>query len=268
MTPRDQKPAPAEPRADTRPGVATVGRAVDILSAVADSAVGLTTAEVSELLGLDRSTAHRLLATLRSAGMVHRVGTPGRFLIGETVRRLAWGTSADLRAMVGATLAQLVELTGESASFSILRHDRFLCVAHRSAPHELNYTPRSGTDYPLNSGAAGLAIWAALPVTDREGLLELAFPAFTDATVTDPDLLRAELDRTVARGYAVSAGVRSPGGCSIACAVSGGRNSVAGALAVSAAEARMPLAQLVGFVGQVRAAADRLSTDMGWTPAG
>lgn len=268
MVPPDRTPVTPEHPAGTRSGVATVARAVEILAAVADSAAGMTTADVGELLGLDRSTAHRLLATLRSAGMVHRVGTPGRFVIGETVRRLAWGTSADLRVMVDATLAGLVALTGESASFSILRHDRFLCVANRSAPHELNYTPRSGIDYPLNSGAAGLAIWAALPVADREGLLALAFPAFTDVTVTDPELLRAELDRTAARGYAVSAGVRSPGGCSIACAVPAGQGAVAGALAVSAAEIRMPLAELVGFAGQVRRAADRLSTDMGWTTAG
>ncbi len=237
----------------------TVDKAVDILLAVADAGDGITNIDLSRSLGLDRSTAHRLTTTLERRGLIQR--TPGRgFVIGSRLGHLALTATPDPRLAVLPTLDELVTLTGESASFCIRHGTSFYCVAHQLAPHELSYSPMSGSSYPLHSGAAGLALWANLPEPAREEILGTAdLVAFTASTVTDRAQLRAELDRVRTAGYATSAGVRTPGGCSIAVPVITAGGRVAGALAMSAAEVRVPLRSLVEFHPQLRAAADRLA---------
>jgi DNA-binding IclR family transcriptional regulator len=257
---------PRAGRTADRYGSSTVEKAIEILFAISDSEDGLTNLEVAEALDMDKSTAHRLLSTLERHGLLGRIGSPARFVVGSEAQRLAWGASNDLRLVVEPLLAELAQLTNEAASFSIRRHDQFHCVARRLSPHELTFSPAPGVSYPLHSGATGFALWAFLPPRERDTLLaEGEFDAFTDITVTDRDELRAELDRTAQRGYGTSAGVRSPGGCSIAVPVIGGQGAAVGALALSAAESRVPLEKLIQFHPRLVAAADRIRLDMGWS---
>jgi DNA-binding IclR family transcriptional regulator len=219
----------------------------------------VTSAHLSEALGMDRSTVHRLATTLERRGLIQRHGRQG-FVIGDRLSHLALAGTPDPRLAVVPALTDLVDLTGESASFSIRYGESFYCVAHQSSPHELSYSPVAGCSYPLHSGAAGLALWAFLPDGARDELLDTAeLQAFTPSTVTDRAQLRAELDQVRARGYATSAGVRTPGGCSIAAPVLLSNGRVAGALAISAADIRVPLDTLTACHPQLRAAADRLA---------
>lgn len=242
-------------------------KALDVLAAVAGSQAGLSNAEVSESLGLDRSTSHRLLATLERRGYVARTESR-RFTAGAELRRLAWGAAPDLQLVLQPILSELVELTGESASFSIRSGAHFHCVTHLSGPHELSYSPTAGRSYPLNSGAAGFAIWAFLAEADRDRLLASGeFPSFTPTTPSTREALGEELERTRARGYGVSAGVRTPGGCSIALPAIGRQGIVMGALALSAAELRVPLDELVRYEPELSRATARLVAEMKWAEA-
>ena len=219
---------------------------------------------MSESLGLDRSTSHRLLATLERRGYVARTDAR-RFTAGAELRRLAWGAGPDLQLVLQPILRELVELSGESASFSIRSGDRFRCVMHLSSPHELSYSPTAGQSYPLNSGAAGFAIWAFLAEGDRERLLASGgFTTFTATTPATREALAEELERTRERGYGVSAGVRTPGGCSIAFPAIGRQGTVMGALALSAAELRVPLDELVRHEPELSRATARLVSEMKW----
>lgn len=233
-------------RGAERYGSSTIDKAVDILTAIAVSPNGLTNQEVSAQLDFDKSTAHRMLSTLERRGLLARVGTPARFVIGDHAHFLAWGPTPDLRVVLRPMLHELVEATGESASFSIRQRDRFTCQLHELSLNELSFSPLTGNSYPLNAGASGLAILAFLPAAARDQIVEggtLPAPA-GDGTPADPEALTAELDETVRRGYATSGGGPRSGGCSIACPVFGRHGLVVGALAVSAAEARTPLAEL------------------------
>lgn len=247
-------------------GSSTVDRALDILTAVGSSAAGLTNADISTQLGLDRSTAHRLASTLERKGFLLRLADRS-YVIGPRMQFLAWGTGADLKSMLGVMLDELSAASGESASYSTAFGDSYYCIAVRPGPHELNYHPIAATSYALHTSATGLAIWAFAPTTEQERLLAAGpFPATTTRTMTDPDEIRAELTRVRERGYAISAGTRAPGGCSIARPVFNGPGVVTGALTLSAAEQRTPLDTLISLDPLLEAAAARLSISMGWQP--
>ncbi|WP_427896129.1 IclR family transcriptional regulator [Kribbella sp. GL6] len=240
-----------------RYGSSTVDKAVDILTVIAASPAGLTNQEVSAELGFDKSTVHRLLLTLERRGLLARTGVPARFVVGDHAQFLAWGPTPDLRVVLAPVLEELVELTGESASYSIRQGDRFTCVAHRLSLHDLSYSPLTGQSYPLSSGAAGLAILANLAPPVRDEIVARGTLPAVDGV---PDLA-AELDLIGRRGYATSGG---RGGCSIAYPVLGRHGTVVGALAVSAAEVRTTLTELAAQAPSLAAAAHCLPADLGW----
>lgn len=243
-------------------GSTTVEKAIDILEALSASKEGMSSQQISDYLGLDRSTVHRLLTTLERRHIVERLERR-KYTIGSYVYFLALGAGFDLGVVIKTTLADIVAATGESASFSIMKGTAFHCVYNHLSPHDLSFCPTAGTDYPLYSGAAGYTLWAFLPQRSRDRILEEIAPEeLTGATITDKEELRAILEETFERGYGRSAGVRTPGGCAISCPVMGLRENVVGVLNLSAAEARIPLAELEGFVPLLQSGAQQISSTL------
>jgi DNA-binding IclR family transcriptional regulator len=72
---------------------------------------------------------------------------------------------------------------------------------------------------PLHATSTGKAWLAWLPEAEARGVLGPALDGFTDATVTDPERLLAELGPIRARGYAVSAGELEPALCGVSAPV-------------------------------------------------
>lgn len=241
-------------------GSSTVDKALDVLTAVAGASDGVTNLDVSRMLGLDKSTSHRLLTTLERKRFIRRAGDRRRYILGPFISFLAANAYMRWTTLLTPALHELVELTGESASFSLRHGDQFLCLDAVPSPHELRYCPKAGNSYPLNAGASGKAILAFLPDEDIERILATnPLEAFTDRTITKRVELQHEIARIRAQGYATSAGERIAGGCAIAAPVTDAGGEVIGALAVSAVDARCPLPRLHEFRQDLYAGAQRLS---------
>jgi IclR family transcriptional regulator, acetate operon repressor len=91
----------------------------------------------------------------------------------------------------------------------------------------------------------------------REVVLESPLAPLTERTLTEPDLVRADLDETRARGYAVEDQEFRIGTQAIALPVRDGTGEVVAALALSSCKAGMP--KLIEAGDEVAAAADELS---------
>jgi DNA-binding IclR family transcriptional regulator len=63
-----------------------------------------------------------------------------------------------------------------------------------------------GRTVPLHATSTGKALLAFLPAAEVSRVLAEELPAFTDATITTPEALAAELAATRARGYGTCAG--------------------------------------------------------------
>jgi DNA-binding IclR family transcriptional regulator len=184
-------------------GVQSVQRAAALLDAIADSAEPRTAPELAELCALNRSTAWRILATLEEEGLVER--DAGRYSIGHAVARLAAAATDALPRMARPHLEELAERTGETVSLAVPRRLRLVYVDQVQAPHVMA-ADWLGRAVPLHATSTGKALLAFLPQDEIEAALTPALQRFTDRTIIDPAELRAELDRTKRRGYAVSRG--------------------------------------------------------------
>src|SRR5271169_1016350 len=95
--------------------VASVGRALELLEQLRDSEQGLGVNELARRIGVNASTASRLLATLESAGLVQRDGQ-GPFRLGLALVTLADRVLSrlDLQALARPVLLELAQATGET----------------------------------------------------------------------------------------------------------------------------------------------------------
>jgi DNA-binding IclR family transcriptional regulator len=186
-------------------GVQSVQRAAALLDAIAHSAEPSTAPELAELCGLNRSTAWRILATLEEEGLVDRDPASNRYSIGPAAARLAAAATDSLPRVARPHLEELSRRTGETVSLAVPRRLQLVYVDQVQAPHVMA-ADWLGRAVPLHATSTGKALLATLPPGELDAALTQSLPWFTDRTITEPAELRAELDRTKRRGYAVSRG--------------------------------------------------------------
>lgn len=174
-------PAAAAPAAEQGTahdgGVRAVDRALALLSAFRDEdgPVGLT--EISRRVGLNMTTALRLLQTLEGQGFVQRLPSGG-YLLGATLLLLGdrFRRSLKLENHVVPALERLRGESGESAAFFVRDGNQRRCVWRLDSPQLVRAYAPIGEVFPLGHGAHGRALIAldpapgqatALPVVTR-----------------------------------------------------------------------------------------------------
>ncbi|NNN29509.1 helix-turn-helix domain-containing protein [Streptomyces sp. S3(2020)] len=164
----------------------------------------LTLAEVARTCGLTRAAARRFLLTLVDLGYVHADGRA--FRLTPRVLELGYSYLAgfSLAQIAEPHLEQLVDRTRESSSLCVLDGDDIVYVARVPARRIMTAAITVGTRFPAHVTSVGRVILAHLTEEERESRLARAdLRPLTPRTITDEGLLRAELDKVRARGYAI-----------------------------------------------------------------
>ena len=198
---------------DNSSGVGVLDKAAVVLGAL--EAGPATLAASSQATGLARPTAHRLAVALEHHRLVAR-DLQGRFVLGPRLGELAAAAGEDrLLAAAGPVLAQLRDITGESAQLYRRQGDRRVCVAAAERLTGLRDTVPVGATLTMTAGSAAqiLLAWEE-PDRLHRGLREA--PLHRDHAVRrPPPRLGAERRRAGAgRRVGVRAGARPgrPGG--------------------------------------------------------
>jgi DNA-binding IclR family transcriptional regulator len=186
--------------------IQSVDRALDLLYALARAPGPVLLADLAASSGLGRSTAWRLLATMEARGLVDRDPATGGYVVGPGAHVIAAGAGErPLLQRARPVLGRLARETGETASFALPRRFGLFYVDQVDPPTRAaaNWL---GIDLALHATSSGKAFLAHLEPSERHALLAQPLPRYTESTITDRRSLGAELDSTVRRGYATSAG--------------------------------------------------------------
>jgi len=154
--------------AKSRDGNQTLARGLRALLALADSKEGLSVHEVSEMLGVHRSIAYRLLQTLVDFGLAAR-NSDGIYLPGARLATLAEAYLPNLRDVAGPVMRELADRLQTTVSLFVEQSESAVAISMvepTTAAHHLAFRP--GMRTPLTLGAAGYAILAAGPPMARE----------------------------------------------------------------------------------------------------
>jgi IclR family KDG regulon transcriptional repressor len=165
----------------------------------------LAIGQLSALSGYPRPTVYRILAALTAEGLV--VEKPGGkcFELGPRLINLAGKTweRSDIRSAAIAPLQALRDLTSETVHLAVPSDSGMVYIEKLESPQAVRMTSRIGTRVTLYSSSVGKAYLAALDESRRNALLRgLKMTRFTENTITDAAVLRAEIAVAQRRGYA------------------------------------------------------------------
>jgi IclR family acetate operon transcriptional repressor len=129
---------------------------------------------------------------------------------------------ADAHALLGEralpVVRELAGLTGESANLAVLAQGRAEYVAQAPGRHTMRIFTEVGNRVELDCTGVGKALLAALPPAQSSRLISTApLTARTDATITNPAFLHAEIAAIRTRGYALDEGEMEMGAWPSSC---------------------------------------------------
>ena len=267
----DQPPAATDPPAPEAQGgsqsIAAVERAIDVLLLFgSQNRTNLGVTEISNELGLSKAAVHRILTSLRSRHLVELNPETRRYGLGSAALSLAraYLSGIDVRSLATDELRALSKAAGETATLSIRSGDVRMYVDQVIPDREVRMEVALGTPYPLHAGASSKTFLAFLPAEQIDSYIARnGLGPLTDATVTDPAALRAELDEIRTRGYAVSFGERQAGAASAAAPVFDHEGHPAAVISVAGPAERFR-ANLDQAVALLQETVSRLSERMGY----
>jgi len=246
------------PRQASRP-VASVARALALLDELGASPEGLGVNELARRIGVNASTASRLLATLEAGRMVERA-PGGPYRLGLRLVALADGVLArlDVRELARPRLRALAEQTGETATLSVPGAAEAITVDFVAAESSVVSVARLGRPSVGHATAAGKVVLAF-----AAGPLEGQLTAFTERTIVDRDALASEIDRVRERGWAEAEGEREPDLNALAAPVFGRSGELAAVLGLQGPAARLDAERRGEVLPAVLEAAGEVSRALG-----
>lgn len=144
-------------------GSQTLGRGLAALQIVAATPAGMTAQQVADHVGVHRTVAYRLLATLALSRYLVK-GDDGRYRPGAMLAVLGASFDDNLRQLSVPTLRALAENVGTTVALLVAEGDHKVAIAVVVPSLGIPRLPfHEGSRRPLEGGAAGVALMAALP---------------------------------------------------------------------------------------------------------
>jgi DNA-binding IclR family transcriptional regulator len=164
-------------------GVAAVKRALKILFVFRHDDRGLPLAEIARRTGFYKSTILRLTKTLCEYGFLTRL-SDGKYCLGSALLHLGslYKESFHLEEVIVPALTDLMEATGETATFYIRQGEMRVCFSRVDSPELLRQQIMPGQSMPLDNTATAKVFRLMEAKTPPKGS---RVPIYT-AGITDP----------------------------------------------------------------------------------
>jgi DNA-binding IclR family transcriptional regulator len=241
--------------------VASVARAIALLDELGAAPDGLGVNELARRIGVNASTASRLLATLEAGRLVERA-PGGPYRLGMRLVALADGVLSrlDMRELARPQLRALVAATGETATLSVPGATDAVTVDFIAAESSVMSVARLGRPSIGHATAAGKVVLAFAPEVAGDGA---PLARYTERTIVDRAALAAEVEAVRARGWAEAEGEREPDLNALAAPVLGRSGELAAVLGLQGPAARLTAERRAEVLPALLAAAAELSAALG-----
>jgi DNA-binding IclR family transcriptional regulator len=199
---------------DNKPtGVQAVRRALDLLIALARAGGESTLTELIKQVGLNKSTAYQLLASLQARGFVEKSGETRHYRLGPTVLEIAASflDESDLITRAEPALKEIRDRTGETATLHLLVGDQRVTVAKAESSNPIRRTVSLGDVAPLLRGSGGKSILAFMGPRRIQSVISRLQRSGT-LKKTDTQAILKELESVRVKGFSIERGGHVPGG--------------------------------------------------------
>ena len=186
--------------------IRAVERALDVLMCFTSQTPELSMTEISEMVGLNKSTVHRVLATLEGKHFLERDRVTGVYRPGIRIVQLAFLTLEhnDVRRLASPFLHNLCDRYHENVNLTVLDDTDVVYLDVIEGSQRVKLAAAPGQRLPAFCTASGKAILAFLPEDQVNNILARGMPMHTKNTLTTLKAFYDDVCLTRERGYAIS----------------------------------------------------------------
>lgn len=225
--------------------------------------------EISEIVGLHKSTVSRMLNGLAELGYVQRERNGSRYRLGLSVLELSAPLLADLDIRDAGVehLERLTEVTGETSALGVWSGTGTIVVDQVASPHQVRHTQPIGNRYNRWDSSSVRVMLAYQPLKTVHELLE-------DRRIIPPakplsrQEIETELEEIRRTGTAMNKGRTTPEEFGVAAVVRDLRGAATGCVILSAPSSRVELNNSAkAFQQAVLQTAEDISARLGALPS-
>ncbi len=259
MESKTMKPRP-------QPGIQSVAISLKILETLAESGGEKGVTELARELGSTKARMFRHLQTLADLGYVARDEKTGKSSVGSRLYLLGQmaGDSFDLLQAVRPAMEKLRDATGQTAVFSTILDLQVVIMAIARGTNPVEIGLKLGSTFAPHATAQGKVALAFDEDFGKRAVQEEALPSATPRTITNPDILAADLKTVRRQGWAAAPEETLIGINALAAPVFNHANGLAGALAIVGSIQFIPVQPQQDQVDQVVSASRSASRHLGW----
>ncbi|PTX54161.1 IclR family transcriptional regulator [Litoreibacter ponti] len=248
--------------------VQSLERALSVLKHLAEQR-GIALSDLAKETDQSPATLYRILTTFQLHQMTEfdeneqlwHIGA-GAYRVGANYLRR---TSVVERSR--PVMRQLMQDTGETANLGVEQADMVLFVSQVETHESIRAFFPPGTQSKMHASGIGKALLAYYPPERLDQwFLQQRLTRYTDATITDPDVLRQELADIRVTGLSFDNEEKNIGMRCIASPVFDGFGEPVAGLSVSGPSSRMTDAMIDAIGAHVKAAAARVTEAVGGQP--
>ncbi|MEW5868168.1 MAG: IclR family transcriptional regulator [Chloroflexota bacterium] len=244
--------------------IRAVERALDVLLCFTSNTPELSMTQISELVGINKSTVHRLLATLERKRFVERDETTGVYRPGIRLLQMAYLTMDhnNLRRLAAPFLHSLCNQYRENVNLSVLEDVSVIYVDVVESPQRVKLAATVGQQLPAFCTASGKAMLAFLPEDHIQRILEHGLPRYTRNTILTKEAFLENLRIAQAQGFALSEQEFEEGINAIAAPVLNSDNRPVASISIAGPAYRLTRERMLeigpDFVAQIRKFAEEV----------
>lgn len=245
-------------------GVKSLGKVMRVLDAFSTTNRTLSLTEICHVADLPKSTAHRLLATMRDVGLLDQDGPRDQYRLGMKLFELGNTVLAnmDLYREARPFADALTRQGGQAVHLAVFDGYRAIVIHRADASPEAS--PTLVEQAPIHCTSVGKAILAFQPEPIVDRIIAAGLERFTDSTITDPAALRRELAVIRGRGYSIDEAEHQPGLRCVGAPIRSKAGQVVAGISITGPAWRLPLAEVEGIAKLVMHHAKGISTALGY----
>jgi IclR family transcriptional regulator, acetate operon repressor len=241
--------------------IQSLDRGLLILETVGKSKEPVSLAQLTAVLGIDRSSVFRLANTLKRRGFLANPSVGKEYILGASVWRLSrqYDWSRMLAAVAHDQLKSLAAATNETTHLAIREGNQALFVDHVATSHVVAISGQTGERTPLYCTSHGKALLADY---DEFGLRALfgnqPLKSYTKQTIVSIGALARSCKEIKTRGYAIDDSEFLDGVRCVAAPIRDKDGTVIGSIGISVPVARFPRERFGEFARRVSDVAKRI----------
>lgn len=246
--------------------VRAVTRAVAILEQFTLSRPERNLTEISAVIGLSKSTTHRLLGTLCGAEMIEFDKQTNRYRLGLKVFRLGSVVSKGMQLLKQSDvlLETLAQETDESAFLLVADGAEALCMRRFDGSSDVRVlTLEQGAHSCFNCGSAQRVLLAHLPEEQWEDTVSRHVRRMTQYSLVGRDDLERDRREIRERGYCVAWEDVTLHACALGAPVRGVDGQVVAAVSISGIVQRFSAERLPVLIRRIMQTGDEISRRLG-----